>query len=312
MPRIASYSQNKAAIYIRGFYNFENSADTALLIKSGVINDAPAFYKENRAIDGDNNFVDEPPLNSFYYDYYASIRNESSAKVVIDNGYDIEINGVVAILNPKSDLILKGGEIRAISVIFDAPNPAVYSVGSVFLGASTAAYIVGQSTKLYGGIMTEKEKLHVIPGFNPQDNFYVLNTDYSNGDIAVVGGAEFIESFKSFTGGWTPPNEFEVVGKNIVVKDGGKVSLTKPANNKAASFAFAGIRNGQINLQLKAGNYTAELYDLRGRMISRVEINAINGINSTGLKTGNLSKGIFILNLKQAGNSVLQQKISVK
>jgi hypothetical protein len=86
----------------------------------------------------------------------------------------------------------------------------------------------------------------------------------------------------------------------------------KLANKKNASFAFAGIQSGQINLQLKAGNYTAELFNLQGRLIGRIEINAINGINATGLRTDKLSKGMFILNVKQAETSVLRHKIFVK
>ena len=89
-------------------------------------------------------------------------------------------------------------------------------------------------------------------------------------------------------------------------------SITQTANKKPTSFSFAGIKNGQINLRLQAGNYTAELYNLQGRLVGRAEISATNGINATGLRTDNLSRGVFILNVKQAGNSVLRQKISVR
>jgi len=85
-----------------------------------------------------------------------------------------------------------------------------------------------------------------------------------------------------------------------------------PAKRSVSTASFAGIKNGQINLRLQAGNYTAELYNLQGRLISSVEINAINGVNATGLRTTNLSKGVFILNVKQAGNSVLRNKVLVK
>jgi hypothetical protein len=83
-------------------------------------------------------------------------------------------------------------------------------------------------------------------------------------------------------------------------------------NRTTNTATFAGIRNGQINLNLKAGNYTAELYNLQGRIISKTNINATNGINTIGLRTDNLAKGMFVLNVKQAGTSVLRQKISVR
>jgi hypothetical protein len=90
------------------------------------------------------------------------------------------------------------------------------------------------------------------------------------------------------------------------------VSINKTVNKATSTASFAGIQNNQINLNLQAGNYTVELYNLQGRMISRTNINAINGVNATGLKVNNLSKGILILNVKQNGVSVLQHKISVK
>ncbi|MDR0304357.1 MAG: T9SS type A sorting domain-containing protein [Chitinispirillales bacterium] len=76
--------------------------------------------------------------------------------------------------------------------------------------------------------------------------------------------------------------------------------------------SFAGIRNGQIALNLRKGNYTAELYNLQGRLISSVKFDAMDGVNVTGLRTNNLAKGLLILNVKQAGASVLQHKIMIK
>jgi len=85
----------------------------------------------------------------------------------------------------------------------------------------------------------------------------------------------------------------------------GKLALT----NKTVSIFFARIKNGEINL--KAGNYTAELYNLQGRLVCKAEIGAIDGLNATGIKTNNLSKGVFVLNVKQAGASVLKQSVRV-
>jgi hypothetical protein len=91
------------------------------------------------------------------------------------------------------------------------------------------------------------------------------------------------------------------------------ISITRnfaAQKNKIAS--FAGIRNGQIQLNLSAGNYAAELYNLQGQMVGKANVTATNGVNAVGLSTDNLAKGVFILNLKQNGVSVLRQKIGVK
>ncbi|MDR0303193.1 MAG: leucine-rich repeat protein [Chitinispirillales bacterium] len=91
----------------------------------------------------------------------------------------------------------------------------------------------------------------------------------------------------------------------------GSSPIDKVKTAKTASISFAGIKNGQINVNLKAGDYTVELYNVQGRMLDRVNISAVNGLNATGLKTAGLSKGTFILNVKQAGVSVLKQKIRI-
>ena len=77
--------------------------------------------------------------------------------------------------------------------------------------------------------------------------------------------------------------------------------------------SFAGIQNGQITLQLvNAGNYTVELYNSTGRLVQKVDMkDAVSGINATGIKINGLSNGVFILNVKQNGVSVLNQKISI-
>ncbi|MCL2844396.1 MAG: family 16 glycosylhydrolase [Chitinivibrionia bacterium] len=88
----------------------------------------------------------------------------------------------------------------------------------------------------------------------------------------------------------------------------GEIEATQ--RRPAAVAGFAGIRNGQISLRLQEGAYTVELYSLQGRLISSRNINAVNGINSTGLRTDNLGAGVHILNVKRNGVSVLQQRIT--
>ena len=122
---------------------------------------------------------------------------------------------------------------------------------------------------------------------------------------------------KSTYTGWDFENIWAIDGEKnygypYLLNYNSAIPIRNTANKKMSEFAFAGIRNGQINLRLQAGNYTVELYNLQGRLVNKVEINAINGINATGLKIDNLSKGIFILNVKQAGYSVLQNKIVVR
>jgi hypothetical protein len=83
-------------------------------------------------------------------------------------------------------------------------------------------------------------------------------------------------------------------------------------NLRETAFAFAGIYNGQINLKLKQGNYTVGLYDLKGRLIDKIDVNAINGVSATGLKSDKLSSGVYFLNVETGGASVLKHKILVK
>ena len=96
-----------------------------------------------------------------------------------------------------------------------------------------------------------------------------------------------------------------------IFENSGNTSVHNIKTKNNTPFELIGIKNGQMNLNLKSGNYTAEFYNLQGRMISRININAMNGITSVNLKKHNLSKGIFILNIKHAGISVFKHKIIV-
>jgi hypothetical protein len=94
-----------------------------------------------------------------------------------------------------------------------------------------------------------------------------------------------------------------------------EVSITndKRTSQRTSVISFAGLQNGQINLRLTAGNYTVSLYNLQGRVVGTANINAVNGINATGLKTNNLAKGMLILRVKDAkGANVLQHKLMIK
>ena len=96
---------------------------------------------------------------------------------------------------------------------------------------------------------------------------------------------------------------------------GGENDNVSIAHNPVAKInrngvSFSGIISGQINLNLSAGNYVVELYNLQGRIISKTEINAINGVNAIELNFGNLSKGVFVLNVKRSGILVLVHKIN--
>jgi hypothetical protein len=94
--------------------------------------------------------------------------------------------------------------------------------------------------------------------------------------------------------------------------EGVSIKADAKTNAKQNAISFVGIRNGQIALNLQSGNYVAELYNVQGRLISKVDFNAVNGVNATGLRTDNLAKGMLILNVKQAGKTMLNQKIMVK
>jgi hypothetical protein len=97
--------------------------------------------------------------------------------------------------------------------------------------------------------------------------------------------------------------EFELGEQNTAIH--------KSAKKAATAISFAGIRNGQISLNVNAGDYTVELYNAQGRLINKVNITATNGVNATGLMTNTLSKGMFILNVKREGTAVLKQKVAV-
>jgi hypothetical protein len=188
-----------------------------------------------------------------------------------------------------------------------------YSVGSVtgeefvggLVGLNSAFSTISDSYALSG-----VEDIDVLVGFNigeifgntvlkPKEEMVLQNT------FATWNFVNIWEIDPAINNGFPHLHSFNNSGESSIVRNS--------ATSRAASTAsFAGIQNGQINLNLRAGNYTVLLYNLQGRIVSSVEINALNGINTTGLKIDNLARGLFVLNVKQANVTVLNHKIAVR
>ncbi len=104
--------------------------------------------------------------------------------------------------------------------------------------------------------------------------------------------------------------------------DNGKVTLLpneehKPTAIKGAASkqnvaAFAGIENGNVQLKLPVGSYKANIYSVSGRMVKSASIDGTGVVSSTALSTDDIGSGQFLLNVHQAGASVLKGKFIVK
>jgi len=100
-------------------------------------------------------------------------------------------------------------------------------------------------------------------------------------------------------GSWSGQgNETAIADKNTMVK--------------SAGFKYAGIRDGQVSLSLPVGNYTAEIFGVNGRKVASTTVTGTNSIVRTNLNTRDLGAGMFFLNVKTNGASVMQQKLMIK
>jgi len=155
---------------------------------------------------------------------------------------------------------------------------------------------------------TDGERPRLAPKkLNGNGSAWAVNFNPFKGSVKLILGADFVEPE------WEGPDvEVDPNGDCDPDYDDCTNAIVSKNAFKKNALAFTGIQNGQINLRLNKGNYTVELYNLQGRLIARQSINAVNGVNATGLRTNNLSRGLFILNVKQAGVSVLQHKIMIK
>ena len=215
-----------------------------------------------------------------------------------------------------------------------------YALGNV-TGTDYVGGLVGSnSDRIRNSYAAGNVKGEFYTGSFAGSNSDIINNCYAFGTVTSDGDGAFVEhntgTINSASGHRSPNDmispanynnwDFENIwGLSASINNGffpyllalgGGTATSIIRNNitvvKSVSAAsFAGIRNGQIHLNLRAGNYTAELYNLQGRMVSRESVNAINGVNAIGLRTDNLAQGVFVLNVKQAGVSVLRQKISV-
>jgi hypothetical protein len=183
-------------------------------------------------------------------------------------------------------------------------------------GTITNCYATGNVEGIdnVGGLVGHQENGNIENCYYDKETSNCDDIGKGDGKTSAQMKQQSTYNFWDFTDIWTinptKNNGYPYLG---VIGDVPTTTILKNTMKKIIQTAnFAGIKNGQINLNLKAGAYTAQLYNLQGRLIKSVDIAAINGTNATGLRTDNLSKGILILNVKQAGVSVLKQKITVK
>ena len=238
---------------------------------------------------------------------------------------------------PQSDVYggwAASGEIDVMEAMGRIPNR---TSGAIHFGGAWPAntYLHGETAlendgridefNVYTLIWTQDSLKWYVNGLNffkVGHNQWHTTTVSSNTNPYAPFDQEFYIIMNLALGGWFDPGanlnpaDFPATKQIDYVRvykpGGGSTAVSAPANQRASSASFAGIKNGQINLRLQAGDYAVELINPNGRIVGRVDISATNGINSTGLRTDKLAKGMYILNVKQAGTSVLQRKISVR
>jgi len=93
---------------------------------------------------------------------------------------------------------------------------------------------------------------------------------------------------------------------------GTSINDTKAGIKATSGVQFAGIRDGQVALNLPAGTFTAELFSVSGRKVASTTVTGSNAIVRTGLNTQDLGAGMFFLNVKTNGASVMQHKLMIK
>lgn len=81
----------------------------------------------------------------------------------------------------------------------------------------------------------------------------------------------------------------------------------------AMKASFTGITDNSIMLNLPAGDYSARLYNVAGRVVASRNFNAQAGMVNSGLKTNALSNGLYFLSVEKDGVALLKgQKVYVK
>ena len=220
------------------------------------------------------------------------------------------------------------------NAITSLPTQEIISVGDITLTVESN-YSAGR----YGLIVSDQyRQMSMIDsdagGCFADGNFYILERSSSGNLIFLTGDGEIVRLLP-FDSRFFNPHGIAGNGKGSIFA-GSKEDLTiavfslegfetpenpeepelfirKKTAKRSGNISFAGIRNGQIQLNLKAGYYTVKLYNLQGRMLSQASINAINGVNAIGLRTDNWASGVFILDVRDLnGSAVLQHKLMVK
>jgi len=213
------------------------------------------------------------------------------------------------------------------NAITSLPTLEIISVGDITLTIESN-YSAGR----YGLIVSDEyRQMSVIDGDAgggfADGNFYILERSNQGALIFLTGEGEIVKQLP-FDSRFFNPHGIAGNGKGDIfagskndltiavftLKDFeiSETSIRNKTANRSSGVSLAGIRNGEIYLNLREGNYTAELYNLQGRMLLQASITAINGVNAIGARVDNFAKGILILNVKQDGVSVLRERVFVR
>jgi hypothetical protein len=200
---------------------------------------------------------------------------------------DIANNGIMgnAIDINGGKLEICGGRVERVG----DGGCAVYS--SDIEGGQGGTLILSGSPTIIGNIQVLKEALSVKQ-FNPAEKQYRLTIYGSAGDVAVVGGANFISNFTLVnSGNFT----LKISGNDLVLYDPATSIITK--NTVSAKPSGISVNGTGLRIVGAASSTPVRIYDMRGKLwMSR------SAMPNEAISVSNLARGTYVV--KALGNSV--------
>lgn len=178
---------------------------------------------------------------------------------------------------------------------------------SVTVAPSGEKYTVTVSMKEQ--VPTEyQDEISVIVKFDQA--YSDMAAEYSNGERPRYAPRKMDSEGKAWSISINPYSDNGKV--TLLPNEEHKPTAIKGALSRQNIASFAGIENGKVQLKLPVGSYRANIYSVSGRMVKSASIDGTGVVSSTALSTDDLGSGLFLLNVQQAGASVLKRKFIVK
>lgn len=198
-----------------------------------------------------------------------------------------------AMHDKEYEVVVSGASINSILTMYSVPQIITRSVSAIKDKKITdCLYQIGGNLVTYS----------LLEGSLPAG--VILNEKGSFEGISTEKG-----TFNIKVGITLKENDYSQIYQDIklTVEDGSSIDEEKNENNKNISFVYPNPNNGKFFLKIPEtfgnSNFSVEIYGLNGKIIKKIE----SYKNEETIELNNISKGMYLINIKSENALILSQ-----